>query len=92
MEIAIVVTVVVILCAFFIGWPALVRHRRSTDPNYSPPRVIGVLDELYQPSAHNAELEKDVRREMSAPAPNPDEPDLDRGHVTIDLDNPQNYP
>lgn len=89
MEIAIVVAAVVVLCAFFIGWPALVRHRRSSDPNYAPPRVIGVLDELYQPSAHNAELEKDVRREMSAPAPSPDEPDLDRGRVTIDLDEKQ---
>jgi len=89
METAIVIAAVVILCAFFIGWPALVRHRRRTDPTYSPPRVIGVLDELYQPSAHNAELEKDVRRELSAPAPSPDEPDLERGRVTIDLDEKQ---
>ena len=85
METAIVIAAVVILCAFFIGWPALVRHRRRTEPGYTPPRVIGVLDELYQPSAHNAELEKDVRRELSAPAPSPDEPDLERGRVTIDL-------
>lgn len=85
MEVVIVAAVVVNLCAFFIGWPAVVRHRRRIDPNYSPPRVIGVLDELYQPSAHNAELVKDVQREASAPVPSPDAPDLGTGRVTIDL-------
>lgn len=85
MEIAIVIAAVALLCAFFIGWPAVVRHRRRTDPNYAPPRVLGVLDELYQPSAHNAELIKEVQREMTAPAPSPDEPDLAGGRVTIDL-------
>lgn len=45
MELVIVVAAVVLLCAFFIGWPAVVRYRRQTDPSYTPPTVIGVLDE-----------------------------------------------
>ena len=88
MEIVIVAGVVV-FAVLLLAWPVWfkleTRAKRRKNPGYNPPNVMGILDELYHPDAHQASQIQEVQRELPAPAPTPGDKDLDRGRVTIDL-------
>ena len=88
MEIAMLVGVV-LFCGFMLAWPvwfkAETRARRRKDPRYTPPHVMGVMDEVFYPSHHQASQVQEVERVLPAPAPTPGDKDLDRGRVVIDL-------
>jgi len=77
------------VCTLLLLWPLWfkleTRAKRRKNPGYSPPNVMGILDELYQPSAHQASQIQEVQRELPAPAPSPGDKDLDRGRMTIRL-------
>jgi len=77
------------VCALLLLWPlwfkAETRAKRRKNPGYNPPNVMGILDELYHPDAHQASQIQEVQRELPAPAPTPGDKDLERGRVTIDL-------
>jgi len=82
------------LTAALLAWPVWfkleTRAKRRKNPGYNPPNVMGILDELYQPSAHQASQIQEVQRVLPAPAPLPGDKDLERGRVTIDLAPSQN--
>ena len=88
MEIMLLVAVLGFTIAL-LAWPVWfkleTRSRRRSNPAYNPPNVMGILDELYQPSAHQASQIQEVQRVLPAPAPLPGDKDLERGRVTIDL-------
>ena len=46
---------------------------------------MGVMDEVFYPSHHQASQIQEVARVLPAPAPTPGDKDLDRGRVVIDL-------
>lgn len=88
MDIAVLIGVLLFTVAL-LAWPVWfkleTRSRRRQNPGYNPPNVMGILDELYQPSAHQASQIQEVQRVLPAPAPLPGDRDLERGRVTIDL-------
>lgn len=71
----IVIGVVVLLFAFFFVYPVwfkrAVRKRRAIDPDYSPPRPLAIVDELYHPDAHATRQIVEDERVIPAKAPLP---------------------
>jgi hypothetical protein len=74
--IAFVVIALFALSMFF--WPTLFRwdrdRRRRRDPDYVPPRVMGVFDEVFHPDAHAASQIQEAEHVIPAPAPLPGDP------------------
>jgi hypothetical protein len=62
----------------FLAMPALIkaetRKKRRSDPRYMPPATIGVMDEVFHPSAYYAAQEIESQKELPAPAPLPGDP------------------
>jgi hypothetical protein len=71
----IVIGIVVLIFAFFFAYPVwfkkAVRRRRATDPDYSPPRPLAIVDELYHPDAHATRQIVEDERVIPAKAPLP---------------------
>ena len=71
----IVAGAVALTLAFLFSYPALQRRHtarmRLTDPRYTPPRFMGIVDELYHPDAHAARQIAEDQREVPAEAPIP---------------------
>ena len=69
----IVAGAVALTLAFLFSYPTWQRwetaKRRRTDPRYTPPRVMGIVDELYHPDAHATQ--QIVEAEYKAPAKTP---------------------
>ena len=61
-----------------LAMPALMkaetRKKRRRDPRYRPPATIGVMDEVFHPSAYYAAQEVETQQELPAPAPLPGDP------------------
>jgi hypothetical protein len=64
-----------LILAFLVAYPSWRRRhtarRRLTDPRYTPPRILGVVDELYHPDAHATQNIVEAQREVPAEAPVP---------------------
>ena len=71
----IVAGAVVLTLAFLFSYPSLQRKhtakKRQTDPRYTPPRVMGIIDELYHPDAHATRQIVEDERKAPAKAPLP---------------------
>ena len=71
----IVAAAVVLTLAFLFSYPSLQRRdtakKRKADPRYMPPRVLGIIDELYHPDAHATRQIVEDQRELPAKAPLP---------------------
>ncbi len=71
----IVLGAVVVIFAFFLAYPAWfkaqTRKRRAIDPDYSPPRPLAIVDELYHPDAHATRQIVEDERVLPAKAPLP---------------------
>lgn len=71
----IVAGAVAVTLAFLFSYPALQRRhtarKRLTDSRYSPPRIMGIVDELYHPDAHATRQITEDQREVPAEAPIP---------------------
>jgi len=71
----IVACAVALTLAFLFAYPSLQRRetakRRQTDPRYTPPRVMGIIDELYHPDAHATRQIVEDERKAPAKAPLP---------------------
>lgn len=71
----IVAIALAVTLVFLFTFPALQRRhtarKRLTDPRYSPPRIMGVIDELYHPDAHATRQITEAQREVPAEAPAP---------------------
>ena len=71
----IVAGAVLLTLAFLFAYPSWQRwetaKKRQTDPRYTPPRVMGIIDELYHPDAHATRQITEDQREMPAEAPLP---------------------
>ena len=71
----IVAAAVLLTLAFLFSYPSWQRwetHRkRQTDPRYTPPRVMGIIDELYHPDAHATRQIVEDERTAPAKAPLP---------------------
>lgn len=69
----IVIGIVVALFAFFFAYPVwfkkAVRRRRAIDPDYSAPRPLAIIDELYHPDAHATRQIVEDERVLPAKAP-----------------------
>jgi hypothetical protein len=67
---------VAVLC---LCMPALMkaetRRKRRKDPRYRPPGSLGVIDEIFHPTAYSAFQEIESHKEVPAPAPAPGDPD-----------------
>ena len=77
-------------CAYFMFWPAMFkaenRRKRAAYAGYQPPRVMGIADELFNPSAAQALQVQEAQITLPAPAPTPgDPPDLETGRIRIEL-------
>lgn len=72
----IVAGAVALTLAFLFTYPALQRRhtarRRLTDSSYTPPRVLGIIDELYHPDAHATRQIVEAEYTAPAKAPLPD--------------------
>lgn len=72
----IVAAAVALILAFLVAYPswqrAHTRRRRLTDSNYTPPRVMGIVDELYHPDAHATRQIVEAEYTAPAKAPLPD--------------------
>lgn len=77
MEILIVAAMIAVGVLFFF-LPAMMkaetRRKRRTDPKYRPAVSIGVLDEIFHPSAYSAVEELETQQALPAPAPAPGDP------------------
>ena len=66
------------IAVLFFFLPSLVkadtRRRRRTDPRYRPMGSLGIVDELYHPTAYSAFQEAEAEQELPAPAPSPGDP------------------
>ena len=71
-------------------WPiwfrAETRAKRRKDPSYSPPRIMGFLDEVYQPDAHANRQLLEAQKELPAPSPIPGDRGPRGGRIAINLD------
>lgn len=71
----IVAGAVAITLAFLFSYPSWqrweTRRKRLKDPRYTPPRIMGIVDELYHPDAHAARQIAEDQREVPAEAPIP---------------------
>ncbi len=69
---------VVLVLVFLFSYPALQkRHtarRRLADADYSPPRIMGVVDELFHPDAHVTRQIVEQQNAAPAKAPLPGDP------------------
>jgi hypothetical protein len=69
----IVAGAVLLTLAFLFSYPTWqrweTRRKRLKDPRYTPPRVMGIVDELYHPDAHASR--QIVEAEYKAPAKAP---------------------
>lgn len=81
-----VAAVAAITVAQRLGWIDL-RNKAKTSGSHG---IVGVVDEVFAPTRHEAQIELDRQTRMPAPAPIPgDGPgvgDIYRGTVRIDLD------
>ena len=72
----IVAGAVALTLAFLFAYPAFqkryTRRRRLTDSRYTPPRIMGVIDELYHPDAHATQQIVEAEYTAPAKAPLPD--------------------
>ena len=64
------------------------RNRRNGTRRTMTSGMVGTLDEVFHPNAHQSQLAWEVQQELPVPAPDSDKnrPDLDSGRVVIDLD------
>jgi hypothetical protein len=74
-EILVVLGAAVLILAFLLAYPAWLkaqtRKKRLGDPSYSPPRLMGIVDELYHPDAHATRQIVEDERVIPAKAPLP---------------------
>lgn len=79
------VAAIVALCylASRFGWIDLSNKSRSSGSG----AMMGIGDEVFNPTRHEAQIELDRQTVLPAPAPLPGDPDFGiyRGQVTIDL-------
>lgn len=78
MEAVITVGLVAVGVAALV-WPVWfrleTRAKRRRDPRYSPPHMMGILDEIYHPTAYSAIKIVEVETRAPAPAPLPGDPE-----------------
>lgn len=78
--------VIALVVAQRLGWIDLSNKARTSGSH----GIVGVVDEVFAPTRHEAQLELDRQTRLPAPAPIPgDGPgggDIYRGTVRIDLD------
>jgi hypothetical protein len=74
----VIVTGLVGVAVLLLFMPALMkadtRRRRRTDPAYRPLGSLGIVDELFHPTAHSAFQEMEAEQQLPAPAPAPGDP------------------
>ena len=67
---------VALIIAVLVAYPSWQRRhtarRRETDSGYTPPRILGVVDELYHPGAHATRQIVEAQYTAPAKAPLPD--------------------
>lgn len=72
----IVLGAVALVLAFLVAYPSWQRRhtarRRETDSRYTPPRIMGIVDELYHPDAHATRHIVEAQYTAPAKAPLPD--------------------
>lgn len=91
MEGVVIVGVAVLYTAFFFAYPRwrkweIARERRR-HPNRAVAGLVGSVDEVFHPEAHQARLVWEAQQEVPAPAPDSDgsRPDLASGRIVIRL-------
>jgi hypothetical protein len=79
------VAVLAIVIAQRLGWIDLSNKNQNSGPRGG---VMGIGDEVFNPTRHEAQIELDRQTVLPAPAPLPGDGDkgIYRGHVEIDLD------
>jgi len=79
------VAVLAIVIAQRLGWIDLSNKNQSSGPRGG---VMGIGDEVFNPTRHEVQIELDRQTVLPAPAPLPGDGDkgIYRGHVEIDLD------
>ena len=79
------VAIVVIVIAQRVGWIDLSNKNQNSGPSGG---VMGIGDEVFNPTRHEAQIELDRQTVLPAPAPLPGDGDkgIYRGRVEIDLE------
>lgn len=71
----IVAAALTVTLGFLFGFPTWqrghTRRKQAIDPRYTPPRILGIVDELYHPDAHATQQIVESQREVPAEAPLP---------------------
>jgi hypothetical protein len=87
LELTIVFTVVAVLCAGFVLWPAyLRRHPEKRGGKSAVGGLVGGTDFVWHPEAANAATELDEQQRLVVPAPTPDDDKgMADGRIRIEL-------
>ena len=88
---------IAVLCVVYLfAYPSWRRWEIERDRKRHPRKVpvgglVAPFDEVFHPTAYEANLLWDAESVLPAPAPNADglRPDLDSGRITIDVSQPR---
>lgn len=82
-----------LLAAGFLLWPVLAPRLRTAERKRKHRSVgsgmLGVVDEVFRPQTHEAQLVWEAQQELPAPAPLPGDGPLDAGRIRITLPPPR---
>lgn len=85
--------IMVLVIGFLLAYPRWAKWERARNRRNGTRRtvtagMVGGIDEVFHPNAHQAALRWEAQQELPAPAPDSDKnrPDLVAGRVVIDLD------
>ncbi|MBD8102944.1 hypothetical protein [Plantibacter sp. CFBP 8775] len=82
------VMLIVFFGSFFIWMlcmPWFIHRERHSQHRQAKAGVIGVVDEVFHPEAHEAHVVWEAQKEMPAPAPLVGDKLFPRGRITLDL-------
>ncbi|AMB58389.1 hypothetical protein [Microterricola viridarii] len=78
-----------LLLAGFLLWPLLGPRLRASEQKRrgrsAGGGMLGVVDEVFRPQTHQAQLVWEAQQEMPAPAPLPGDGDLGAGRIRLTL-------
>jgi hypothetical protein len=82
---AVLVLLAVVLAVSFVLMPLDLRRHRERRRRIVPAGLVGGIDEVFHPEAHEARLLWEERVEASQPVPAPGEPPFPDGRIVLDL-------
>lgn len=82
---AALIALAAVLAVSIVLMPLGLRRQRAQQRRIVPAGLVGGIDEVFHPEAHEALLVWEARVEAPAPVPAPGEPPFASGRITITL-------